>query len=294
VRESADVASAQPSQQPATTSTRAAQCLTLTPQPESVAALVRRLWSCRQLVSMLTRREFFSRYRRASLGLLWTLALPGIQAVVLVAVFSHVVRVQTTIPYATFVLAGIGVWTSFNSAMGNAATAVVANSGLASKIYFPRVILPLVMVLSYAFSLLVATLLVVVVGIIQTHHVGIEILLLAPADLLVIGLALGFGMVFSAVHVYFRDTSFLIAAITLPWFYMTPIFYPLDLTSGALRAIVLANPITGAVEMMRAAIAGTDTLLLPSALVSVAWLLALLALGTVLHARFDRRFTDLL
>lgn len=274
--------------------TRAAECLTLTAAPQSVAVLLRRVWRSRQLVAILSRREFFSRYRRASLGLLWTLALPGIQAVVLVTIFSHVVRVQTTTPYATFVIAGIGVWTSFNSAMGNAATAVVANSGLASKIYFPRVILPLVMVLSYAFSLFVATLLVVVVGVVQTHHVGIEILLLAPADLLVIGLALGFGMVFSAVHVYFRDTSFLIAAITLPWFYMTPIFYPLDLTSGALRGVVLANPITGAVEMMRAGIAGPDTLLLPSALVSLAWMIALIAVGAVLHARFDRRFTDLL
>ena len=274
--------------------TRAAECLTLTAAPQSVAVLLRRVWRSRQLVAILSRREFFSRYRRASLGLLWTLALPGIQAVVLVTIFSHVVRVQTTIPYATFVIAGIGVWTSFNSAMGNAATAVVANSGLASKIYFPRVVLPLVMVLSYAFSLIVATFLVVVVGVIQTHHLGIEILLLAPADLLVIGLALGFGMVFSAVHVYWRDTSFLIAAITLPWFYMTPIFYPLDLTSGALRGVVLANPITGAVEMMRAGIAGPDTLLLPSALVSLAWMIALIAVGAVLHARFDRRFTDLL
>jgi lipopolysaccharide transport system permease protein len=266
----------------------------LTSRPELLRVLLGRMWEARALVGVLTRRDFFVRYRRATFGVLWAIGLPAVQATVIITVFSRVVRIPTQVPYTTFVFAGITVWTFFSAALSTASTAVVDGASLASKVYFPRALLPLIAVGSSLFGLAVTVVLFVGVDLVDTRHLGVEILLVAPAVLLVCALALGFGLVGSALHVYFRDVRFIVQASLLAWFYITPVFYPVTLVGGPLRAVVLANPLTGVVELMRAATVGTDTSLIPSAAIATGWAVGLLAAGLTAHARFDRLFTDLL
>jgi lipopolysaccharide transport system permease protein len=267
---------------------------TISARPESVARFLWRLWWSRELVAVLARREFFVRFKRASFGVLWAIAVPALQAGVMVVVFSRIVPIRTTVPYITFVFAGMTAWTFFASALATGSTSIVDGVGLASKIYFPRVVLPLVSIGSALYGLTIAVAILVMVDLADTRHIGPEILLLFPGATLLVVLCAGLVLVTSAVHVYFRDVRFLVQAALLVWIYVTPIFYPLGAVHGTLRSLVLANPLTGTVELFRAATVGADTDLLPAVAISAGWSVSLVVVGLMAHCRFDRRFTDLL
>ncbi|HEV2370345.1 MAG TPA: ABC transporter permease, partial [Acidimicrobiales bacterium] len=237
---------------------------------------------------------FYVRYRRASFGLTWAVGLPLFQSVVLAVVFSRVVHIHTGTNFAVFVLAGMVVWTYFSNTLSAASTAIVDGSGMAARIYFPRVVLPLVSVLAnlYGYAITVAILLILspILGV----GLGAGILWLVPATVLTVAMTAGACLVASALHVYFRDVRYLVTAAVIGWFYLTPVLYPLRLAHGPLHALILANPVTGLVELARAATAGADPGWGWSALVSLAWALLLAAAGLALHRRYDRVFTDLL
>lgn len=266
----------------------------LTARPLSLPVLIGHVWDSRELLAVLARKDFYVRYRRASFGLTWAVGLPLFQSVVLAVVFSRVVHIHTGTNFAVFVLAGMVVWTYFSNTLSAASTAIVDGSGMAARIYFPRVVLPLVSVLAnlYGYAITVAILLILspILGV----GLGAGILWLVPATVLTVAMTAGACLVASALHVYFRDVRYLVTAAVIGWFYLTPVLYPLRLAHGPLHALILANPVTGLVELARAATAGADPGWGWSALVSLAWALLLAAAGLALHRRYDRVFTDLL
>lgn len=274
-------------------------------RPEGPATLLRRLWQSQELIAVLARREFYVRFKRAILGVVWAIAVPALQAAVMIVVFSRIVPISTGKPYITFVFAGTAVWSFFAAALGNASTAIVDGVSLASKIYFPRAVLPLVSVGASIYGLAVGLAILGVVDAVDTGHIGVEILLLLPGAGLLVVLAAGLGLVTSALHVYLRDVRFLVQAALLVWIYITPIFYPLtrpdaasgilvSTVQGPLRAVVLANPLTGIVELFRAATIGADSDIGLALVASIGWAAAALVLGVLVQSRFDRRFADLL
>lgn len=254
---------------------------------------MREVFANRELVAILARKEFFVRYRRASFGIAWAVLLPLAQAAVLALVLSRFVRFETTTPYAVFVYSGIIGWSFFNTSVTSASTAIVDNSAITSRIYFPRALLPLMTVAAgiYGFlaSLPVLLLLLLVTGV----GIGPEITVLLPAALLTVGLSAAFGLVLSALQVYFRDVPFMVSAVLLPLFYATPVFYPLDALPGHLRAAISTNPVTGVVQLFRVAIGEAHVALTP-VVASVVWLVIVAGLGVWLQARRDRVFADLL
>lgn len=266
----------------------------LTSRPEPLSHLVRRAWGARRLVSMLARRDFYVRYRRASLGVLWAVILPLSQAVVLAVVLGRVTRLGTTTkaPFPVFVIAGTVAWSFFSSGISGAATSIVDGSGMSTKVYFPRAVLPAVSVASAAigFGLNILVLLAIMAG----FGIGFGGLwLLVPAVVLAVALTGALGLVLSAAYVYFRDVRYVLDAAQRAWFYLTPVFYPLD-RLGSFRPFVVANPATGVIELFRAATVGADSGWLPSVWWACGWTVGLGALGLALHRRHDRLFTDLL
>ena len=267
---------------------------TLSARPEGPLTLLARLWASRELVAVLARREFFVRFKRAVLGVLWAVGVPALQAAVMVVVFSRIVPIHTSVPYITFVFAGMTVWSFFAPALANASTAIVDGLGLASKIYFPRAVLPLVSIGASVYSLAIGLGILTVVELADTRHAGVEILLMIPGAVLLVLLATGFGLLNSALHVFVRDVRFLVQAALLVWIYLTPIFYPLSAVHSALRVVITANPLTGIVEIFRAATVGADPDVAAAIAVSVVWSVVLLVAGLLVQSRLDRRFTDLL
>ncbi|HET6793747.1 MAG TPA: ABC transporter permease [Acidimicrobiales bacterium] len=256
--------------------------------------LVRQLWDSRGLLTILARKDFYVRYRRAAFGLSWAVALPLIQSVVLAVVFSRVVHVRTGANLAAFVLSGLVGWTYFSSTLSVAATSIVDNSGMSSRIYFPRALLPLVSVVANLYGFAVTVVVLVILCPILGTGLGPRIVLLVPATVLVIAVTSGFALVASALHVYFRDIRYFVTAALVVWFYLTPIFYPRSLATGLLAPVLLANPLTGVVELFRAATVGAAPGLGASVAVSCGWAVGLLVVAARLHRRHNRVFSDLL
>ena len=252
---------------------------------------LRSLWAARRLTAVLARKDFLVRYRRASLGVLWAAGLPVLQAVVLAVVFSQVVRVQTEAPYWAFVFTGLVPAAFVLSTVTAASTSIVDGSSLSSKVYFPRAVLPLSTVVAslYGAGISLTLLLLVVVA---AGELGPEILLLVPGVALALALSVGAALTASALHVWFRDTRYLLQAVAAVWIYATPVVYPLALLPSGLQRVVQANPGTGVVELFRAATVGPGEGWAVSLAWSCGWTVVLLALGVFLHCRGDRVFAD--
>lgn len=258
-----------------------------------IAELVRQTWASRELIRTLARKEFLVRYRRASFGLAWAVALPLLQAVILSFVISRFASFSTIDHYGVYVFGGTLTFSFFSTALASGATSIVDGSTMSTKIYFPRAVFPLVVVGSGIYGFVLSCVLLVVMALVVGVDPHPRLLLIVPAGLLAVGLTVAGSLVLSALHVYFRDIRYLVQAVLLPLFYLTPVFYPLSATGGA-ASWIKVNPVTGIVELVHAATVGAEPGW-PSALFwSIGWLMALLAVGCVLHRRYDRVFGDLL
>ena len=273
------------------TSTARAEGFELRGETTPLVPWLRSLWASRALTRVLARKDFLVRYRRASLGVLWAVGLPVLQAVVLAVVFSRVVRVETEAPYWAFVFSGLVPGAFVLSTVTAASTSIVDGSSLSSKVYFPRAVLPLATVLANLYGAVVSLVLLLLV-VVLAGELEPRIVLLVPAVLLAVALTVGGALVGSALHVTFRDTRYLLQAIGAVWLYATPIAYPLGLLPGGLRAVVEANPATGVVELFRAATVGADPGWGTSLVWAVGWTVVLLVAGVLLHLRGDRTFAD--
>lgn len=257
--------------------------------------LVADVWQARSLLTTLARKDFYVRFRRTSLGVLWAVGLPLIQALVLSVVFTRVVRIQTGGNYGIYVFAGMLPWTFLSSTVTIGSTSIVDGSALATKIYFPRAVLPLVTVGSNLYGLLPGVGILLLAAATIGEGLQADVVLLVPAVLLMVMFVASLTLLLAGLHVYFRDLRFVVQALILAWFYATPIIYPIDLATGALRAVLLANPATGIVTLFRASVSDTGTTGLGQALLaSCAWTFVLMVAALVLHARRDRVFVDLL
>jgi len=266
----------------------------LTARPLPLSRLLRSVWDSRELLAVLARKDFYVRYRRAAFGLTWAVGLPLFQSVILAIVFSRVVHIRTGTNFAVFVLAGMVGWTYFSNTLSGASTAIVDGSGMSARIYFPRVVLPLVSVVANLYGYAITMAILLVLSPILGVGLNASVLWVVPASALLVVLTTGACLVTSALHVYFRDVRYLVTAAVIGWFYLTPVLYPVRLAHGVLHAVLVANPLTGVVEMFRAATAGVDPAWGWSVLVSLAWSAVLVTLGLSLHRRYDRVFTDLL
>jgi homopolymeric O-antigen transport system permease protein len=259
-----------------------------------VRVLAGRMVASRKLLVMLARKDFFVRYRRASFGLIWAVVLPLVQAIVMAVVFSRVLRIHTGTNYPTFVYSGIVPWIFFSTTLSAASTSIVDGQDMATKVYFPRAILPLVPIGSGLFGFAPALLILVGFALLEHVHVGLNLLLLVPATMLMMILTAAFSLVLSALHVYFRDVRYVVAAALTVWIYMAPVLYPLSWAPPTLRRIIAVVPTTGVVELFRAGSVGADPGWVGSLAVTAAWTAILLVAAAFLYRRYDRVFVDLL
>lgn len=260
-----------------------------------VRELLGELWQKRRLIKLLARRDFHVRYRRPSFGLLWVLVVPLIQATVLSIIFTRIVRFRTPgISYPVFMLAGITAWLFFSSSVSSSVTAITAGGNLATKVYFPRAILPLVVVRSNLYGFPHRVAIVLAAALILGQGIGPEVVLLVPAVALMVLLTAAFSLVAAAMQVYFRDTSFLLGAIMQAWFWGSAVFYPLsEAGDGLLRLAMTINPATGMIYLFRSATVGWP-IEWATILSTLAWSVGLLLAALYLYRRFNRVFTDLL
>ncbi|MHB1785808.1 MAG: ABC transporter permease [Acidimicrobiales bacterium] len=271
----------------------AERVLELDGSPTSARAALAEAWGHRDVLAMLARSEFQVRYKRASFGILWAVAVPMVQAIILAVVFSRVIKLGGFHGYAAYVISGTLAWSYFASTLATGATAIVDGAGLTEKVWFPRALLPIVSALANVVSLGVSMAVLVAVLPLTGGHYSPRLLLLVPACLLLVMVTSAMSLALAALHVYFRDVRFLVQAALMVWFYVTPIIYQLRML-GKLQPVLIANPLTGVIGLFHAAVLGPDAHWLVSLSVSLGATLVLVAVSVLVYRRHDRLFADLL
>ncbi len=249
------------------------------------------LWAHREVLSMLARKDFQTRYKRATFGVLWAVVVPVLQAAVMAVVFSRVIRVETGVNFAAYVMSGILMWAYFAATLNTGATAIVDGSGLTDKVWFPRAVLVFVPSLANLVGLGISFAALLVILPILGVGLGVHLLLIFPAALLLVTFTTALTMVLAALHVYFRDVRYLVQAALLVWLYVTPIIYPKTLL-GKLAPLADFNPMTGVVSLFHLAALGREPQWERPVLVSVVVTIALTAAAVEVHRRRDRLFVD--
>ncbi len=254
------------------------------------------LWHFRELIYFMTWRDLKVRYKQTLLGASWAILRPFLSMVVFSIFFGGLAKVPSDgVPYPIFSYTGLLPWELFATALSVASRSLTQNSNMITKIYFPRVILPLSSILAGVVDFLIA--LVVLLGmmlyfkITPTIHIWVVPLLL----LLTVIAALGVGLWLSALNVQYRDVGYVTPFLTQIWLFITPIAYPASLVPAKWKLLYALNPMTGVVEGFRWAVLGT----LPSApvnllLISTAVSLALLVSGMMYFRHMERTFADMI
>jgi lipopolysaccharide transport system permease protein len=258
----------------------------------SPVQLAREVWRARQLMLILARKEFHVRYRRAAFGLLWAIGLPLLQSAVMAVVFSKVAKISHAPHYAIFILSGMTAWIYFTAVLTPGSTAVVDGTDISSRVYFPRILMPLVQVVTGLYGFVITLVITLALCPLLGAGLGTSLVILVPATLLLIALTTGFCLVNSALHVYFRDMRYIVTAAIIVWFYVTPIIYPATDAPNVLRSFINLNPMTGVVDLFHAGLLGTAGSIGFAVLVSCLWAAGLLVVGIGLHCRFNRVFAD--
>jgi lipopolysaccharide transport system permease protein len=246
---------------------------------------------------MLAQKQFHVRYKRALFGVLWAVAVPGIQAVTLAAVFSHFIHTQQGYSYPAYVVSAVFGWSYFSQTLATGSTAIVDGSSLADKLWFPRSVLVGAECLAALPGLCISIVLLLILLPILGVPFALHTLLLVPAVLLLMAFCTALTLCLSALHVYFRDVRYMIQASLLVLFYLTPVAYP-QRRLGGLGQWMDFNPLTGLVNMFHLAAVGRPELWSPdigrSIAVTGGVTIALAVVALEAHRRRDRLFVDLL
>jgi lipopolysaccharide transport system permease protein len=211
------------------------------------------------LLRTLVRREVRVRYKGSALGLLWSLVYPLAMMAVYTLVFSVLWKSAGDIPhYPLFVLAGLAVWGFFQAAVQLGTGSLIANADLIKKVWFPRELVVTAAVLAQTLSIGVILVVLVPLDLIIVPRTARTMALALPILAALLCLALGFAWITSTANVFFRDVEHLLAVLFLPWFFLTPILYSLDLLPAAVQhpwlihLLRYGNPVTPYVEGLRA------------------------------------------
>jgi lipopolysaccharide transport system permease protein len=264
-------------------------------KPESGLARLdwREIYRSRELAWVFIKRGIAVRYRQMALGILWSFLEPLGLLALTTLVFGLMIRVPTgPYPYPVFVFSGLIPWLCFSKATTGAANSLLENIGIVSKVYFPRVLLPLTAavreLLDSAMLFAVLLLLAWLYGYGPSARI-----IFAPVLLLYVALpALGLGMAVGSISIKFRDFRPLLALLLQAGFYTTPIFYPPELVPPRFKAVYELNPMYWGVELSRWITLGKPLVISPSFYLSIALSLAVVAVAYVIFARYERIVVD--
>jgi lipopolysaccharide transport system permease protein len=256
------------------------------------------VWRYRDLVMLFVRRDFVSNYKQTILGPLWFFIQPLLTTITFYIIFGRVAQLGTDgVPPFIFYLAGNTVWSYFSQSLTAVSTVFTSNAAMFSKVYFPRLTMPLSIVISnlVRFGIQFGLFLVVWCFYLFTSsaiHPNI-LLLLTPVLVVLMGLlSLGLGMIFSALTTKYRDLAMLLTFGVQLALYATPVIYPLSKVPAKYTWLILANPMSAIIEAFRVGFLGSGTFSWLYLGYSTLSTLVILFIGTVIFNKVEKSFTD--
>ena len=262
---------------------------------------LKELWRYRDLTSLFVRRNITTQYKQTILGPLWYIIQPAMTVIMYMVVFGGIAKIPTDgLPQPLFYLSGICLWQYFNDCLTKTSSTFTANAGIFGKVYFPRMVVPISTVISnllrfgIQFGLFLVVYAIYQLFIIPGQiHTNWYALLLPVLVLMLAGLALGFGILFSSLTTKYRDMTLLLDFFIRLWMYATPVIYPLStITNEKLRFVMSLNPLTGIVEAFKYGFLGEGQFSWGLLGYSFAFMVVLLAIGIVIFNRVQRTFMD--
>jgi lipopolysaccharide transport system permease protein len=255
---------------------------------------LRELWVYRELLIFLALRDIKVRYKQTLLGVAWTVIQPLASIVVFTLVFSRLIGVPSDdVPYPLFAFAGLLPWLFFSKALANCATSLVTSANLITKVYFPRILIPLAAVAAGLVDFVVG--LVFLLGLVVYYGLPLTtgLLLIPPLLGLTAFLALGLGLGLATLNARYRDVGAVLPFAIQIGMFVTPIVYPASLVPAQWQWLLTLNPLTGIVEGFRSALFGRvfdwASLGLSSGIT-----LAILLVGAYTFRRAEKGFADCL
>ena len=252
------------------------------------------LWTYRELLYFLAWRDVKIRYKQTVIGIFWAILQPVLTTAIFTILFSNFARFETRdVPYPLFALSGLMIWLFVHTSITMASGSFVNNVNLVTKVYFPRLIVPIAATLAgladLIFSLLILTILMFYYSVGLTRQIALAPFFLFLAILQTAAL----GTLFSALNVRFRDVKFALPFVLQVWMIASPVFYPISILSEKWRLVFALNPLVGVLEGFRGALFGTplDWRVIGVSCVSIA---VLLVISLFVFKRMEDDFADLI
>lgn len=258
------------------------------------AVELRDLWRYRELLYFLTWRDVKVRYKQTVLGAAWAILQPVLTMVIFSVIFGQLAKLPSDgVPYPIFTFTALLPWQLFAFALTNSSNSLVASQNLVSKVYFPRLVIPIASVLPGLVDFAISF--VVLLGMMVYYQISLtaRILALPLFLLLALGTALGVGLWLSALNVEYRDIRYVVPFLTLFWQYATPVAYSSSLIPEKWRLLYGLNPMTGVVEGFRWALLGSGDV---GAMlwISILIIIVLLITGLFYFKRMEATFADVI
>ena len=272
---------------------------TITPTKPLLEVNLREIFLSKDLLFLFVKRDFISVYKQTVLGPMWFFIQPILTTLMFTIVFGKVAGLPTDgIPKILFYLAGLTCWNYFADCLTKTSTTFVDNQEIFGKVYFPRLITPLSIVISslikFGIQFLLFTIVLCYYLIARENNVEINRYVLLFPLLLVLmgGLGLGLGIIITSLTTKYRDLRFLILFGIQLWMYATPVIYPLSSLDGLLRKIALLNPMTSIIETFKYAFIGSGSFSWPYLGISTAMTFIVLVLGIFIFNKTEQNFMD--
>lgn len=257
------------------------------------------IWEYRDLIFLFVKRDITSLYKQTLLGPLWFFIQPIFTTIVFTFIFGNLAGISTEgTPQPLFYLAGITIWNYFADCLTKTSTVLRDNSNIFGKVYFPRIIMPLSIVISNLFKFFIQFTLFIILFFYYyffknfQYHLNFNIFLIPFLVLLVAILGLGFGMIITSVTTKYRDLVILLNFGIQLLMYATAVAYPLSSLSGKMYSIVRLNPLTCIIEAFRKCTLDKGHLSLYSLLYSILFSIVILILGFIVFNKAEKDFID--
>lgn len=259
---------------------------------------LKEIWRYRDLIVLFVRRDFVARYKQTILGPLWFIIQPVFTTVMYTIVFGNIAKISTDeLPHTIFYLSGIVMWSYFSSCLNSTSRTFVSNAGIFGKVYFPRLSLPISVVISnlvhffIQLSLLIAFMIYFkIVG--ANFQVTLYVLLLPVLLIIMAALGLGFGIIISSLTTKYRDLTNLVSFGVQLWMYATPIIYPLSAIPEKYKIYSIINPLTPIIETFRYALFSSGSLNWMHLSYSIVFTFVVLTIGILLFNKVEQSFMD--
>jgi lipopolysaccharide transport system permease protein len=259
---------------------------------------LKELWAYRDLIALFVRRDFVALYKQTILGPLWFIIQPLLSTAMFTIVFAKIAQFSTAnLPPVVFYLSGTVAWNYFSTTLLKTSDTFTQNASIFGKVYFPRLTVPVSIVISNLIQFAIQFTLLALIIIYYSFngydfHFDLTLLLIPVMLLILAGLGLGFGILISSLTTKYRDLKQLISFGVQLWMYITPIIFPLSSVSGKYRIFFVMNPLTGIIETFRTILLGVGHMNYFYLGYSAAFMLVLLVIGVIMFNRIERNFMD--